>query len=95
MTVRYGHLRRKDHRRLTYQPDARSAPSRNANLFASRGPLEVPPEAVAKFVSTDHGRDVTVLSGASRTRTDGLRAASATLFQLSYSPGKLILGRPV
>ncbi len=69
--------------------------SRHANVFAGRRSLEIPPEAVAKFVSTDHGRAVGVLSGASRTRTDGLRAASATLFQLSYSPGKLILGRPV
>jgi hypothetical protein len=34
-------------------------------------------------------------SGAEGARTPDLRAASATLFQLSYSPGKLVIGRGV
>jgi hypothetical protein len=48
--------------------------------------LEVEAEVIAELVATDFGASG---SGAEGTRTPGLRAASATLFQLSYSPLEL------
>ena len=72
----------------------------DTDLLAGRGPIQVVAEAVAELVRADLNRRRArrpirsgTESGAEGTRTPGLRAASATLFQLSYSPFELETGR--
>jgi hypothetical protein len=58
--------------------------------LAGSCPFHVPAEALAELVGAYDRRYRG--SGAEGTRTPGLRAASATLFQLSYSPSEFEFG---
>jgi hypothetical protein len=71
-----------------------TAMATDRDLDPRRGSLEVIPEAIAELVRADHfgRRRVRIHSGAEGARTPDLLAASEALFQLSYSPGKLVSG---
>ena len=68
--------------------------ARDQDLLARRRSLHVVPEVIANSWGADDrpkrnmGRR---RSGAGGTRTPDLRAASAPLFQLSYSPSELVI----
>jgi hypothetical protein len=75
-----------------------AATLRYLDFSALRGLLHVETEVVAELVGADPfdgRRAFLVRSGAEGIRTPGLFAASEALCQLSYSPRKLIVGRPV
>src|SRR4051794_28460700 len=68
------------------QADVRLAAPSDQDCVTGRGPLRVPTEDASEVVGTDYVRAGGLRSGADGTRTRGLRSATPTLSQLSYSP---------
>jgi hypothetical protein len=81
-----------------------AAVPRDEDFGTTGGLLHAMTEVVAELVGADGddvvgdlfgGRSLVRGSGAEGIRTPGLFAASEALCQLSYSPGKLVIGCPV
>ena len=80
------------------EADVRLAPAGDEEFLARRRTLHVPAEAIAEVVGAESvaEEELSQESGAGGTRTHGLLGVPLRRSaQLSYSPGKLVIGGPV